>query len=197
MAKYIYYTTFSCFTLTTTPKKKCIFDYDSAVASCQRDTQGGSKIFHHENRSVLPRWFVDTASGLPIPMYTDVAIKGKDTMCQILNQDYGFGRFTPICYDYAQLVSYIENPSMEPYGLDTVLWDGMYAITIGTCSGYPPVQCEENVTTLPTDELLAVSDASGASSRPSVIGDEWWFGMAWTALISVGTFFAGQEFLSL
>lgn len=102
-------------------------------------------MFHHENRTVLPRWYVDT-NGFPVPMYTDVAVKGKDTLCQILEQDFGFGRFTPICYDYVQLNSYIENPSKQPFGLDTILWDGMYNIGIGTCSGYPPVQCDDNAT---------------------------------------------------
>lgn len=168
---------------------QCIFDYEGAVASCRRDTQGGSKVFHHENRTILPRWFVDHnhSVGLPIPMWNEIAIKGRDTLCQILEQDFGFGRFTPICYDFVQVNRYVENPAKTPFGLDTILWDGMYTIGLGTCPGYPPVQCEESITATDMGETEDLSSdindsSSGVCDSPSVA---WHVVVVWAAWMVV------------
>lgn len=108
------------------------------MKSCRRDTVGNGTAVNHGNRTILP-------GSTPWPYYPEIVMTGKQTFCQDIGMDMGFGRFTPLCYNYAQMATYIENESRDPFGLETVSYKGFYDITLGTCSGYDTVVCN-NIT---------------------------------------------------
>lgn len=131
------------------------------MASCRRDTNGGGPSVNHVNNTVLPHFYVE--DNIPYPQYTKIAVKGTTTMCQILE---GFGEgFIPICYDFVQIMSFIENTSKEPFGLELLLWDGFYSIGFGSCPGYPTVDCAANSTkpvdSQAVDDFENTADTSG------------------------------------